>query len=149
MKVTREDVFKVVSLSRLAVCTKEEISELLEESLDSLEVEEAVFECIKSLYQGVTNEYLSEIYEVISGKKVEVIGEIANLFSCPCCSYLTLTESYDEIEGTGYDICDHCGWEDDGTIDIEKRSGVNHGSISDYRKRLAKTSSKFKQMSLN
>ena len=56
---------------------------------------------------------------------------------CPCCGYNTLTEEYNPKNGTGYDICPLCGWEDDGTIDVNSVRSINGGSISDYRKRLS------------
>jgi hypothetical protein len=61
---------------------------------------------------------------------------VEELLPCPCCGYKTLTEQYDIEEGTGYDICPYCNWEDDGTLDSNAFSSVNNGSISDYRKAL-------------
>ena len=37
------------------------------------------------------------------------MSETKELFACPCCNYLTLTEL------GRYEICDVCFWEDDGT----------------------------------
>lgn len=58
------------------------------------------------------------------------------LLPCPCCGAHTLTERYDLLQGTGYDICSFCDWEDDGTTDIHAYQSINRGSIADYRKRL-------------
>ena len=63
-----------------------------------------------------------------------------DLYKCPCCGHKTLTEIYNLDEGTGYDICPLCGWEDDGTTDIYQYRSINRGSIADYRKRLVKMS---------
>lgn len=63
--------------------------------------------------------------------------ENIKLYKCPCCGYNTLTEEYNPKNGTGYDICPLCGWEDDGTIDVNSVRSINGGSISDYRKRLS------------
>ncbi len=92
---------------------------------------------------GVSNGFLSELIHAISGYEIEVTGDVENLFICPCCEYKTLSEKYDMNEGTGYDICPYCKWEDDGTLDINKRSSVNRGSISDYRKRLKLNPNKY------
>lgn len=63
--------------------------------------------------------------------------ENIKLYKCPCCGYNTLTEEFNPKNGTGYDICPLCGWEDDGTIDVNSVRSINGGSISDYRKRLS------------
>lgn len=34
--------------------------------------------------------------------------KVVRAYSCPCCGYPTLSEP------AGYEICDVCGWEDDG-----------------------------------
>ena len=60
------------------------------------------------------------------------------LFPCPCCGLRTLTETFNPSEGTGYDICPFCNWEDDGTTDIKKYRSINKGSIEDYRKKILK-----------
>ncbi|WP_199735554.1 CPCC family cysteine-rich protein [Corallococcus sp. AB045] len=55
------------------------------------------------------------------------MGEAEVLLPCPCCGGRTLTERYDAVVGTGYDICDHCRWEDDGTVSDTVHSSVNRG----------------------
>ena len=47
-------------------------------------------------------------------------------YSCPCCGHLTLSER------GGYEICDECGWEDDGQDDHDSRTvrGGPNGSLS-------------------
>ncbi|WP_240918015.1 CPCC family cysteine-rich protein [Phycicoccus sp. HDW14] len=43
-------------------------------------------------------------------------------YSCPCCGHVTLAER------GGYEICDECGWEDDGQDDHDAevvRGGPN------------------------
>ncbi|WP_347405088.1 CPCC family cysteine-rich protein [Micromonospora sp. WMMD1082] len=45
-----------------------------------------------------------------------------SLYTCPCCGHLTL------FERGGYEICDECGWEDDGQDDHDSavvRGGPN------------------------
>ncbi len=51
------------------------------------------------------------------------------LFACPCCGYKTLNELYDVEQGTGYDICNVCWWEDDGkdNDDAEIGTSPNYG----------------------
>ena len=52
-------------------------------------------------------------------------------YSCPCCGHVTLAER------GGYEICDECGWEDDGQDDHDAdvaRNGPNGGmSLEDAR----------------
>jgi hypothetical protein len=47
-------------------------------------------------------------------------------YTCPCCGHLTLSER------GGYEICDECGWEDDGqdNHDAGIRRGGPNGRIS-------------------
>lgn len=68
----------------------------------------------------------------------KAFGERDGLYPCPCCGLRTLTERFDPMEGTGYDICPYCKWEDDGTTekDADAYKSINRGSMSDYRKRL-------------
>lgn len=85
---------------------------------------------------GISNRFLSELILTITGYEIEIYGEVEELFPCPCCGFRTLTESFNPKEGTGYDICPYCKWEDDGTTDIDKYCSINRGSISDYRKKI-------------
>ena len=94
------------------------------------------YEC-NELIHGISNEYLSDLVEMITGTRVHVRGEVEDLYKCPCCGYKTLSEKNNVDESTGYDICPYCGWEDDGTIDIDKYRSINKGSINDYRHELS------------
>ena len=87
-------------------------------------------------FQGISNGFLSEIVYAITEAKFEIIGEVEALFPCPCCGYKTLTELYNLTEGTGYDICSYCKWQDDGTADINRRISVNRGTMTDYRNKI-------------
>ena len=40
-----------------------------------------------------------------------------------------------KINSTEYDICPFCGWEDDGTTDVDEYRSINKGSINEYRKK--------------
>ena len=131
MELTRKDVAKVISFIRTSIAENEELSSII--SVDS-EYDNT------DLVYGITNEYLSSLMETITGSKIEVIGDVEELYTCPCCGYKTLTELYDVDEGTGYDICPLCGWEDEGTIDIHQYRSINRGSIVDYRKRMTANS---------
>lgn len=88
---------------------------------------------VEVAYEGVSNGFLSEILYAITGYDVEVYGEVEKLFICPCCGLRTLTEIYNPAEGTGYDICPYCKWEDDGTTDKNAYRSINKGSMEDYR----------------
>lgn len=92
----------------------------------------ALPQALSDYYAGVSNGYLSEIYEALTGTRVEVVGEVVELLPCPCCHLKTLHELFNADAGTGYDICPYCGWEDDGTSDPSTRSGANSGSMEDY-----------------
>ncbi len=86
---------------------------------------------------------MSEIIQSIIGYKVEVCGEIEVLFPCLCCGFRTLTERYNPMEETGYDICPYCNWEDDGTIDANTYRSINRGSIADYRQRIRENPNRY------
>lgn len=94
---------------------------------------------------GVSNGFLSEIIHTITGYYVEVCGEVEDLFPCPCCGYKTLTECYNPKEGTGYDICPYCNWEDDGTTDINIYRSVNKGTMLEYRYKIHANPNKYYQ----
>lgn len=139
MTISRADVIKLLVQCRLAVCSKESIREFLEEPElvnDNSELELKMFEILSELYRGNSNGYLSDLYEAITGDRLEVVGDVDELYKCPCCGYRTLTECYDVDKGTGYDICDYCRWEDDGTKEVDQRSSVNRGSIREYRAKI-------------
>jgi cysteine-rich CPCC protein len=133
----RDEVIKLIAKCRLTFGTDQQIEELLEYSLNDVsDLQKEVYDELSELYSGVNNGYLSSIYEELTGEKVEVVGEIIELFTCPCCKLKTLFEKYDVAKGTGYEICDYCGWEDDGTSDANSQSSVNRGSINEYRGRI-------------
>ena len=48
---------------------------------------------------------------------------------CPVCG------KYEFADKCCYDICPHCGWEDDGTDDDTPILGANDLRFSDYKKR--------------
>ena len=136
-KISRYCVLKLIASCRILFNNKVQLEVLLETSIfDEKNVEAKVLEAIFVLYKGVSNGYLSEVYEAITGDRLEVIGEVSKLFQCPCCGHKTLTELYDPKMGTGYDICAYCNWEDEGVLAINRHSSINKGSIADYRKRI-------------
>ncbi len=134
--ITREKAYDLIRSIRDIVKTKD-LSMYLGDYLAKEEVE---FEADLS---GVSNGFLSEVIQTITGYKVEVYGEVENLFPCPCCGFKTLTERFDLKEGTGYDICPYCGWEDDGTTDIEPYRSLNRGRILDYRNKINNNANKY------
>jgi len=138
-QIPRNEVFQLVTKCRLVFNTRDELLELLEKTdINDCDIEKEVFETLKELYVGVSNGYLSELYEGIIGEKFEIVGDVFELFPCPCCEFRTLSEKYNLEEGSGYDICDYCNWEDDGTTNIDFSSSVNKGSITEYRDRIKK-----------
>lgn len=127
MELSRKDISYIIDKIRNYVIKDNELNNLL-----CIDTE---FEGDDLIY-GVTNEFLSEFIELLSGNKINVLGEVEKLYTCPCCGYMTLTEKYDVYEGTGYCICPFCRWEDNGTTDIHKYTSLNRGSILDYRNML-------------
>lgn len=91
-----------------------------------------IFEYLKNEFKGVINSYIELQINNLLNKNVVVIGEVDDLYSCPCCNYKTL----DRIGE--YDICKVCYWEDDGIRELDRYSSVNHMSLSEaienYRK---------------
>lgn len=127
----------MIARVRLAVLDPSAVREFLEDyQQDPNNPESALPAALADHYEGVTNGYLSQIYENITGACVEVIGDTADLLPCPCCHMKTLHERYNVDEGTGYEVCPECGWEDDGTSGSSVQSGVNSGSMDEYRARM-------------
>ncbi|CAM4137365.1 CPCC family cysteine-rich protein [Corallococcus exiguus] len=100
-------------------------------------------EAIQVLCRGVTNGFLSPVCEAILGGRVEVVGEAEVLLPWPCCGHRTLTELYDSVVRTGYDICNHCRWEDDGIVSDSVHGSVNKAAMSQYRERIREESNYF------
>jgi len=133
--ISRNDAFRIIAQAREAVSD----STILQELLDDYSTT-SIFDALRQAYAGVSNGFLSQVCEAISGLKLEVIGEPNARFTCPCCHKRTLSELFDPALGTGYDVCDHCGWEDDGTLNDQDYSGPNHGTIAEYRARMRRES---------
>ena len=123
-----------------------EIRSILEEKLDLSEYfgNDCDLKTELDIYtQGVSNGFLSEILCAVTGYQLEVCGEVEELYPCPCCGLRTLTERHDQDEGTGYDICPYCKWEDDGTTDVKSIRSINHGSMEEYRSRIRTNINKY------
>lgn len=133
--IPRHDAIRLIARARESVCD----SATLQELLDNYGVT-TVFDALGQAYAGVSNGFLSQVYAAISGTTVEIVGEPDNRLRCPCCNRQTLDERFDSEAGTGYDVCDHCGWEDDGTRDDHQHSSVNHGTMAEYRGRMVRES---------
>ena len=138
--MTREKALKLIEELRNLVKREIDISEYFETDFSKADMEELEQEID---FKGVSNGFLSEIVLAVTGYKIEVIGEVEKLFPCPCCGFKTLTELYDKNEGTGYDICPYCHWEDDGTTEIDDYRSINKGSIEEYRNNLRKNFNKY------
>lgn len=133
----RKDFFLELAKVRIKSMGQEEVKDLIEEyGYEQSDGLSGLAAALEEQYSGVTNGFLSDTFELLFGKEQEFEGEVIDLYKCPCCEHKTLDEVYDPDLGTGYDICPICKWEDDGTTDIDKRSGPNRGSISDYRERM-------------
>lgn len=136
INLLRENAYKLIETIRGIVNTVD-LSVYLEDNL-----KKERFELDVDL-SGVSNGFLSEIIQTVTGYEVEVYGEVEDLLPCPCCGYKTLTERFDLKQGTGYDICPYCGWEDDGTTDIWAYRSINKGSILDYRNKISENFNKY------
>lgn len=130
-KITRNVVLALICKHRIEFTSEDELINLIEHETEDLEI--GVMDMVEHELKGCSNGFLSDFYKTLTGEKVEIIGEIQGLFACPCCGFQTLSEIYDVQQGTGYDICDYCYWEDDGTVEPNKISSVNNGSINSYK----------------
>jgi len=138
--MSRENAIKLVKLMRTMIERDVNLIKFLDESSlisfrEPIEVDE--------YFQGVSNGFLSEVIHALTGNEVEVIGKVEVLLACPCCGFKTLTELFNTVEATGYDICSYCGWEDDGTNDETSYRSINHGSISDYLCKIQENPNKY------
>jgi hypothetical protein len=131
--LTRVEAIGIIARAREAVCDASVLQDFMEDQQAS-----TINEALLHQYSGVRNGFLSQICEALLGVRIEVTGDAEVLLPCPCCRRRTLTETYDVDAGTGYDICDYCGWEDDGTSDEQRVSGVNHGTLAEYRARITR-----------
>lgn len=134
MELKRNDVIEIIDYLRNCISNDTDISSIVEINSGVSGVD---------LIYGVTNGFLSKLLETITGESICVIGEVEKLFTCSCCGYKTLTEKYDEDKGTGYCVCSYCGWEDDGTTNINEYRSINKGKIIDYREKIKKYKDKF------
>ncbi|MET3942656.1 hypothetical protein ABIC22_005468 [Paenibacillus sp. PvP094] len=129
--ISREKCFELICSVRDIVEKEIDLHQYFDEDSSNINMELSEMD-----FEGVSNGYLSEIIYAVTGYEVEVIGEVEELFPCPCCGLKTLTELYDKSAGTGYDICPSCKWQDDGTTDINSYRSINKGSIVDYLNKL-------------
>lgn len=129
--ISRADAIQLIARAREAVCD----AAILQALLDDYSAK-TVFDALHQAYAGVSNGFLSQVYAAISGATVEVVGEPEVRLRCPCCQRQTLGDLFDPDAGTGYDVCGHCGWEDDGTRKDHEHSSANHGSMTEYRERM-------------
>lgn len=134
--ITRKEVYKFIQFIR-EIIDKEDLSIYLGNYLKE-EKSEQEMDLI-----GVSNGFLTEVICTITGLNVEVYGEVEDLMPCPCCGFKTLTERFDPKNGTGYDICPYCNWEDDGTTDINEYRSINRGRMVDYRNRISENTNRY------
>jgi hypothetical protein len=135
-KILRMDVFKLIAKCRKKFSSPEVMNYFLESDDPKDHSKNKIIDMVYEMYSGTNNGYLSDLYEAITGCQIEVIGDVSKRFSCSCCHLKTLSEKHHLEDGTEYDICDYCFWEDDGTTEVNLRSSVNRGSILEYRKKI-------------
>ncbi len=136
-KVPRAEVFKLIAAVRADVAHEADLKDfLLDMHQDSGNTSpQAVQEAVSDCYAGTSNGFLALVYELLTGRRVEVTGEPQNLFECPCCGFKTLDELLGAGDG-GWDICRVCGWEEEGTRERDKHVSVNRGSMNQYMQRV-------------
>ena len=78
--ISREKCFELIRLIRDIVEKEIDLSRYLEEGSSNINMELREVD-----FEGVSNGYLSEIVYALTGYEVEVIGEVEELFPCPCC----------------------------------------------------------------
>lgn len=135
INLSRNNAYKLIKLMRAMVEKEINLSEIISDNANMEKTEVSL--------QGISNGFLSEIIHTITGYEVEVFGEVEELYPCPCCGFKALTEYFDAKEGTGYDICPYCHWEDDGTTETDSYRSINKGSIEDYRKKMRTNFNKY------
>jgi hypothetical protein len=86
--------------------------------------DDILFLMLRHEYIGVQNQYLKQRLQDIGLNLPDIIGNIEQLYPCPCCRFLTLTKRGE------YLICPVCYWEDDGNNDLSSYSSVNHMTLS-------------------
>lgn len=139
-KIFREKAIELISKIRDVIKKDIDLSDYFGSDFMVCNEEEVELE---TDIQGVSNGFLAEIICAVTGYNFEVCGEGEKMYPCPCCGFKTLTEIYNLTEGTGYEICPYCGWEDDGTIDPKVYRSINKGSMNDYRKNMQTKSNKY------
>ena len=138
--LTRDEALKLINEVRSVIEKNIDLVKYLDEIYLGDSVEQTDLE---TYCQGVSNGFLSEIVHAVTGYEIEVAGDVEELFPCPCCGFKTLTELYDVSEGTGYDICPYCKWEDDGTTEINVYRSINRGTIEDYHNNIQANFNKY------
>ena len=140
LRISRENAIKLIGDIRKVSETDIDLKKYFDVTFFEYNMEQTEMDIE---VQGISNGFLSEILCMITGQNIEIYGDVERLFPCPCCGLRTLTEEYNLDEGTGYDICPYCNWEDDGTTDINAYRSINRGSIADYRNRIRENYNKY------
>lgn len=144
LKRSRDQIYEFICNARLTEFNSAEIQNAFLE-MDELYIEgqttdnkirNVMREYIEFEFRGAPNLYLETYIKNKFNSEVVMLDKPEDLLPCPCCGAKALDELYNITEGTGYDICPNCGWEDDGTKSFDEVSSVNHGSISDYLSKL-------------
>jgi len=149
VNLTREEALDYICRSKLIDMSNTDFEEVfLDMGLDYCSgivsedsKRQAVLENLRYCFRGAPNQFIANYIYDTFGTDVAITGKPEDLFPCPCCGAKSLDELYNPACGTGYDICEYCGWEDDGTDDPNKQSSVNKGTMSDYRVKLPKNES--------
>jgi len=83
-QISREKAYDLIRVMRSFVESKMDLLQYFGENTSKdykvLEPEDVEID-----FDGVSNGFLSQVIHAITGYEVEVIGEVNDLFYCPCC----------------------------------------------------------------
>jgi len=85
-----------------------------------------VRKCIEYQFSWFRNDYLKGFLVDKLNREINITGKEPRLHTCACCGYKTLTRS-------GWEICNACFWQDDGTAELPEHSSANHMTLAEAK----------------
>ena len=92
------------------------------------EFDPLLIDALNSKYTGVRNSHIAKVFSELFNVEEDIVGEVEELHSCPCCGYRTLDKRGE------YFICKVCFWEDDGTRNPMDYSYPNKMTLGEAQK---------------
>jgi hypothetical protein len=133
MTISRNESIVLASFMKMLSLSDKEIENELENALaengsDTVEDRNFILRSfIAQQFASYTNQYIQSFLSERLNINLNVEGQDASLFICPCCKYYTLPR---KIE---YFICGVCYWEDDGSAEDDVFSTVNKMSLREAK----------------